>query len=348
MTQGEHGDGDKRDLSRRPSFDPERRVVAVTGAYSLLGAELLRRLEGDRRYAKLLAIDIRKPTAPLAKTRFHKVDLTLPTAAAELAEILAREGADTVVHSAFLSAPTHNSGWAHELEAIGTMHVLNAAGEAQAHKLVVLSTTLVYGAYPTNPNFLTEAHEPKGHPRSRFVNDKLEAERQARRFAHENPQAVVTILRAATTLGPTIRNFATRFFTRPVAPVLMGYDPLMQFVHQSDVAEALRLAVDGDHPGTFNIVGDGVLPYTTVLAMLGRVPLPLPHPLAYRMSQALWATQVFDSPPNFLDFIRYLCIADGSKAKRELGFRARYDIRGILRDFAGTAPAGDRALSTGA
>jgi UDP-glucose 4-epimerase len=229
------------------------------------------------------------------------------------------------------------------------MHVLNAVGEEQLHKLVLLSTTLVYGALPSNPNFLTEQHEAHGHPRSRFVNDKLEAERQARRFAHENPGTVVTVMRAGATLGPTIDNFATRFFSRPVCPVLMGFDPLMQFVDEDDLADALELAVSGDHPGTFNVVGDGVLPYTTVLAMMGRLPLPLPHFLAYPLSRALWMTQVFDSPPNFLDFVRYLCVADGTQAKRELGFRPRYDMKAIIARFLGGTMAGaERAGGPGA
>jgi UDP-glucose 4-epimerase len=341
---GDHSDEQRRERGGRRRALSKRgegaagRVVAITGAYSFIGAELGRRLEADSRYARILAIDVRKPTFPVSKTQFHKIDLTMPTADADLAALFKREGVDTVVHAAFLSTPTHNSAWAHELESIGTMHVLNAAGEAEVDKLVLFSTTLVYGASPANPNFLDERHDLKGHPKSRFVKDKVEAERQAERFARENPETVVTVLRTAATLGPTISNFATRFFMRPVCPVLMGYDPLMQFVHEQDVVDAFFLAVDGDHPGAFNIAGDGVLPYTTVLALLGRIPLPMPSFLAYPVSRALWMTQVFDSPPNFLDFLRFLCIADGEKAKRELGFRPRFDIKDTINDFLGVAP----------
>src|SRR3954469_7399540 len=96
------------------SYDPDQRVVAVTGAYSFQGAELIKRLEEDRRYFRVVAIDIRKPSFPLTKTQFHKVDLTLPTADAEIAQILKRERVETFVHTAFLSSPTHNSTWAHE------------------------------------------------------------------------------------------------------------------------------------------------------------------------------------------------------------------------------------------
>ena len=338
------GRGDKG-LVRQPSGDG--RVVAVTGAYSFIGAELIRRLEADRRYRRVLAIDVRKPTLPLSKTQFHKIDLTIPAADGDLAGVFAREQVDTVVHAAFLSTPTHNTAWAHELEAIGTMHVLNAAGEAGVRKLVQFSTTLVYGASPLNPNFLTEEHQPKGHPTSRFVRDKLEAERQVLRFAAENPERVVTVLRTATTLGPTIRNFATRFFSRPVCPVLMGYDPLLQLVHEDDVVSAFALAVERDHPGVWNIVGDGVLPYTTILALMGRIPLPMPSFVAYPLSRALWATQVFDSPPSFLDFLRYLCVADGARAAREMGFRPRRDIKATIADFIGIDVPEARPRSAG-
>ena len=232
--------------------------------------------------------------------------------------------------------PTHANAWAHELESIGTMHVLNACAETAVRKLVVWSQTVVYGAHPLNPNFLTEEHELRGHvSRSRFVKDKVEVERQVRRFALEHEDTIVTTLRTAATLGPHIRNFATRFFARPVAPTLMGYDPLMQLVHERDVIDAFCLAVDNDFAGEFNVVGEGVLPYSTILAMMGKVPLPMPHFVARPLSRALWATQIFDSPPNFLDFLRFLCVADGGKARRVMGFAPVYDIKATIHDFLG-------------
>jgi UDP-glucose 4-epimerase len=338
----------KKALVPRPAFDPEQRVVAITGAYSFIGAELIKRFERDRRYYKVLACDVRKPTSPLSKTQFHKIDLTLPTADADLAAIWKREGVDTVVHAAFLSAPTHASAWAHELESIGTMHVLNACAECQVRKLIVWSQTMVYGAHPLNPNFLTEDHELRGDAsRSRWVKDKVEAERQVRRFRRENGDIIVSVLRTAATLGPHIRNFATRFFSRPLAPVMMGYDPLMQLVHERDVVDAFALAVDNDFPGEFNIVGDGVLPYSTILAMMGKFPLPMPHFLAKPLSQALWMTQVFDSPPNFLDFLRYLCVADGAKAKRVMGFHPKWDIKATVQDFLGVGENAESELAAG-
>jgi UDP-glucose 4-epimerase len=341
--------------SRRPAaLDPTERVVAITGACGFVGAELIKRLEEDRRYYKVLAIDIRKPTFPLSKTQFHRVDLTLPGADAELAALLEREGVDTFVHAAFLSNPTHQAAWAHELENIGTIAVLNACAERRIARFVMWSMTACYGARATNPNFLSETAELRAHPGSRSIRDRIEAEKEVQRFRREHADTDVAVLRTANILGPRVRNFVARFFSRPVAPALMGYDPLMQFVHEEDAIDAFKLVVDGrrDDPargfdGAYNIVGEGVLPYTTVLAMLGRIPLPVPHFVAAPLSRLMWLTQVFDSPPSFLQFLRFLCVADGEKARRELGFVPQSDIKQTVLDFLGVGPQAEEFAAAG-
>lgn len=325
----------------RPSSADDRadRVVAVTGACTFLGKELLRWLEEDPRCARVLALDVRPPPCRWGgKIEFVKLDLTQPRVDADLAALLQTAHVDTFVHGAFLSHPTHAAEWAHELEDVGTMHVLNACARNPPRRLVMVSTTLVYGAHAKNPNFLTEDADLRGHRDSRFVNDKVRAERQVQRFATEHPDVEVCVLRFAPILGPTVSNMYTRFLSRPVAPILMGHDPLMQFVHEQDAAYALFKAVDSSATGPFNIVGKGVLPYTTVLALLGRVPLPMPQLVARQLTKLLWATQLVGSPPSFLDFLLYMCVADGKRARAGLGFSPRLSIKRTLLDFLGVAP----------
>jgi UDP-glucose 4-epimerase len=322
----------------RTNFDPDHRVVALTGARSFLGEALIRKLEEDRRYVKVLAVDIRRPEIPVTKTRFHKIDLTLPNADAEVAQVLKREGVDTVVHLAYLSKPTHNYAWAHELEAIGSLHVLNACAACKVHKVVQWSLTALYGPASTNPNYLRENRRVEGVQSSRFFSDKLEAERLVRRYRSENPTAVVTVLRTAAILGRRCNNYVSQYFSLPMVPVLLGYDPLVQLLHEDDAVTAFKLAVDGDFNGDYNIAGEGVLPLSTALALSGKLTVALPHVLAYPLAKVLWMTQVLDVAPGFLDFLRYLCVADPDKARQEMGFSPEHDIREILTDFAGTSP----------
>ena len=127
-----------------PTTPAPGRVVAITGACTYLGGELLRRLAEDPRYDKVLALDIRPPAlAPDGKIEFIKLDLTQPTVDAELATLMARRKVDTFVHGAFLSHPTHAAEWAHELEDVGTMHVLNACAgvEPRSRRIPTFAST---------------------------------------------------------------------------------------------------------------------------------------------------------------------------------------------------------------
>ena len=317
-------------------MDPERRIVAVTGAHSFLGGQVIRSLEQDRRYHKVLAIDIRKPDISSQKTKYFKVDLTLPNTDGELAHIFTKEKVDTLVHLAFLSKPTHNTAWAHELEAIGTMHLLNACSASKVHKVVVWSLTALYGAAQGNPNFIKEEAKLRGVPGSRFFTDKIEAERLARRHRNENRASVVTVLRTASILGRRVNNYVSRLFALPAVPVMMGYDPLIQLLHEQDALDIFKLAIDLDFNGEYNVASQGVLPLSTVLALAGRLGIPLPHSMAYPLSKVLWMTQIFNAPPMYFDFMRYLCVADTSRVENEMGFSPAYSIRQVVREFAGT------------
>jgi UDP-glucose 4-epimerase len=307
--------------------------VAVTGATGFLGSNLIGSLEEDDRVTRIVAIDTAAAPTAGAKTRSYELDLTEPTAEASLAEILAAEGVDALAHLAFLATPTHATAWAHELESVGTMHVTVAARQAQVRKLVLWSQTWLYGAHPSNPNFLTEKHALRASPRETFFADKIEAEEQVRRLTQRAPGTVVTILRTAPIMGPTVHNVFTRYLARKLVPTMMGFDPLVQFVHEVDAIAALHLAVLRDVPGTFNIVGDGVLALSTVIKLAGRAAIPIPHPVAETLCAAGWVAQILEAPPTFLKYLRFLCVADGKLARDKLGFVPAYTSREALLDF---------------
>jgi UDP-glucose 4-epimerase len=258
--------------------------------------------------------------------------------------VLAEEQADTLVHLSFLSSPSHASAWAHELESVGTMHVLNAARRNNPRKLVMWSQTILYGAHPTNPGFLTERHPLRAELDEPFFADKMAAERAVSAFGAKSKGTLVTILRTAPILGPTVRNYTTRYLAQRAILTLLGFDPLWQFVHEIDALAAFKLAIDGDFPGTFNIVGEGVLPLSTIIRLTGRSPAPVPHMLAGPTVAALWAAQVAFTPPSFLRYLRYLCVADGEKAARVMGFRPAYTTREALLDYIGAQRLRDAQL----
>jgi UDP-glucose 4-epimerase len=275
--------------------------------------------------------------------RYEHVDLTEPAADALLGNLLQQEAIETVVHLAYLGRPVHQQTWAHELETIGTMYVLNACARARVPNVVALSTTMCYGAHPQNPQLLDEDRPLLGARRSRWVSDKVDAEQQLAAHARSCAGSSVTVLRMAPTLGASIDNYWSRVLRRPIVHTLLGFDPPMQFLHEDDAVRALRLAVDAVPGGPFNIVPDDVVSLCQAVALLRARAVPLPLPLASAILGALWTAQVNTTPPGFLDYLRYVWLGDGARARRVLGFAPQHSSRDTLESFARTARRRTRA-----
>lgn len=309
------------------------RAVAITGAMTFLGRALVRLLFEAEDVSRVVVIDLEKPDTAGPSTTFYALDLTQPGADARLAEILQGERIDTLVHLAFLEAPTAAVGWAHELESLGTMHVLHACHKHALAHLIVLSSALVYGPHADNPNYLAEERPPRGMHDAPFVADKIDVEQQVQRWSESHPTATVTVLRMAALLGPTVRNHIARWFSRTLVPTVLGYDPLLQFTHESDALAALKTAIDHPVAGTFNIASNGVLPLSSVIKLVGGFALPVPYGVLRRLAALLWSARLCEAPAPFVALLRHLCVMDVTRAREELGFRPGFSTRDAVLDF---------------
>src|SRR5205085_968902 len=82
-----------------------------------------------------------------------------------------------------------------------------------------------------------------------------EIEQYARDFGRRRPDVDVSILRFANFIGPDIETTLTRYFSLPVIPTAMGYDPRIQLIHENDAVEVLHRSVREAHPGIYNVAG---------------------------------------------------------------------------------------------
>lgn len=306
--------------------------LGITGIGSFLGARLLRRLAERRPPDEIVALDIATPP-PALGVRHRRIDFTEPASDQGLLDAFREEQVEEVAHLAFFTNPQRDSAYAHELESIGTLNLFAAAAAAGVKRVLMRSFTAVYGARGENPNFLTEGRPLAPKPGLAWVRDKLEAEQHAAQFARRFPEMAVTVLRFAPLFGPGVRTFYTRLFDNRVVPVVMGYDPLVQLLHPEDALEALLLALARAPRGAFNVVPRSTLPLLPALHLSGKIPAPVPHPAAYLLAELLWASGVGVAPGAFVDYARYLFVADGEKARRELGFEARHGSREALEAY---------------
>ena len=304
--------------------------VAITGVHSFLGDLVAKRLRESLAGDALLGLDL----APSSLGIPHRtVDLTEPTSDQTLLDLFREEGVRHVLHFAFHTTPQRDSDHAHELESIGTLNLLAAAAAAGVEHVILRSYTAVYGADGRHPNFLTEHHEIKRHPALKWLREKAQAEGHALVFARRYPKMRVSVLRFAPLLGPGVRSFYTRVLDRRVIPVLMGYDPLLQLLHPEDAVDAVMACLERAPAGAVNVVPRDSIALLTLLHLAGKIPLPIPHPLAYATADALWGIGVGPAPAGFLDYVRYLFVADGAKARAEMGFEARHRSRDALEAY---------------
>ena len=304
--------------------------IAITGTSSFLGGALLRRLVEEHGADEVVSVDVASPPATLHGVRRRLLDFTEPSSDQRLMDALEEEGVETVVHLAFFTSPRRDTTHAHELESIGTLNLLAAAAAAGVSHVVMRSFTAVYGARGQNPNFIREDHKLQPNPALGWARDKVEAEQHAASFAKRYPALKVTVLRLAPLLGPGVHNFYTRIFDHRLVPVLMGFDPLFQFLHPEDALLAFEAALARSPGGAFNIVPRGSLSLATALHLAEKIPLPVPHVMAYAATDVLWATGVGQAPAGFVDYIRYPVLGDGEKAERELRFCPRFSSRDAL------------------
>jgi len=97
----------------------------------------------------------------------------------------------------------------------------------------------------------------------------------------------------------------TKLFSLPVVPIILGFDPRYQFVHEDDVVHALEHAVKHRLPGTFNVSGDGVLALSEVAGLLGKPYAPVLPPWGTGIAAAVARRVGVDIPPEALEQMRF-------------------------------------------
>jgi UDP-glucose 4-epimerase len=310
------------------------RRILVTGAARSTGRRLVAALAEDPRVDAVVAVDDLEPVEPLpAKVEFLEVDLRSPA----LIRAIRSSGVDTCVHLGATAEPRAAGGRASmkERNVLGTLQLLAAAYHApDLRRLVLKSTTAVYGAGAGDPAVWTEAmaHDT---PRHGFGKDAIEVEDYVRSFERRRSDVTVNVLRLANQVGPTVDNPLTRYFELPVCPTVFGFDPRLQFLHESDAVQALLRATLGPAVhGTFNVAGDGVVLLSQAIRIAGKPPLPIPEPLVNRVAELLGRT--VDFSPEQVRFLQYGRVADTTAARSQLGFSPRWTSPRAFEDFAAT------------
>ncbi|MEJ5186256.1 MAG: NAD-dependent epimerase/dehydratase family protein [Candidatus Geothermincolales bacterium] len=315
--------------------------LAVTGCSGYIGGRLMERLEEAEWVDRVLGIDIRPPAKWWKKMDFHPFDVRDP----KLTELLSGERPEVLVHLAFIVNPLRDEREMHDIDVRGTENVLRAAAEAGVRHLVIASSSSAFGAFPDNPEWLTEDHPPRRMPNYTYASDKYEVEMLVKRFMEDNPHVKVAVIRPCIVYGPNVNNYLSRFILRlPFIPSVDGQVPQMQFVHEDDVAEVFLKVIEGEAAGYFHACGEGTVGIDEIAAMAGKPLLKVPARIAYPLVDLLWRTRfpLVEGPSGMLDFIRYRWTISDQKTREALGLGPRRSSREAVEEMLRTHRAGKR------
>ena len=299
------------------------RPVLITGICGRLGRRLARRLHRER---PVIGVDRREFEGRPKDIAHHQIDIRRK----KTQDIFRQERLAAVVHLGILHDPRASADEHHSWNVAGFQRLLEYVDQYNVPKLIVLSSANVYGPRPDNPQFLTEDAPLLGGAAFSEIRDLIEVDMAAQSFFWKRPETETVILRPVHILG-AVRNAPSNYLRLPVIPTLMGFDPMVQVVHQDDVVSAILQALSPGMRGIFNLAGPAALPLSRLIDLTGRTRLSIPHFAMQTLLQRAWRYRATSFPAPELDHIRYVCMVDDKRAKSVLGYTTTHGIEETVR-----------------
>lgn len=331
--------------------------VAVVGATGNCGTAVLRELAGRDEVDSVLGIARRLPgrdSEPYQHMEWATVDIQFRDSVEQLAA--AFQGADAVIHLAWLIQPNSERELLRRVNVEGTRHVLEAAAKAGVGRIAVASSV---GAYsPVQDDVPRDETWPtEGIPGSHYSVDKAAQERVMDAFEVDHPEVALARIRPGLVFQRDAGSEIQRYFAGRWAPVQLLRHvrppvlPLpeglrVQAVHSDDLALAYAEAVLRGAHGPFNVCADDLLDAATISGSIGggrTIPLPV-APLRSAIKAAHRA-RLLPMDEGWLDMAAQVPVMDSSKARRDLGWVPRTSAAASLEELVRGMSEGEGSSS---
>jgi UDP-glucose 4-epimerase len=309
-------------MAARPAA--AKKTILVTGAAGSLAKRVIARLHG--RY-NVIAVDFRQKVETDANIPSYKVDLHKRG----FEDIFRNHKIDAVIHIGRFFAHEQDRQRRYNANVLGTKKLLELCRKYFVKQVMIHSTYYVYGASPYNPALLDEDAPLKASEVTQDLVDSVELESLAQIYLWKYPELNITILRPCNVLGPGVRNSMSLLLSRGIAPVLLGFSPMMQFLHVDDMADAVVVAFEQNKPGIYNVAPEDWVAFQEAVTQSGCSKLPIPSipPVLPKMWSNLLNWNAF-FPPYLINYFKYPVIIDGRLFRDTFGWKPRRSLNDIF------------------
>lgn len=304
--------------------------VLITGIAGRLAQSLARRLREQGH--EIIGLDAR-PCEHMNGVELYRADLR--KRAAE--DVFRHVRPQTVVHMGTVSAFTaQDDEERSRINLGGTQATFEHARAWGVEHVVFVGRHTYYGAGPDTALYHREEEPPQALASYPELADLVASDLYAATQLWRTPDMITSVLRMTYVLGPSGTGTLATFLRGRLVPMVLGFDPLFQFLHDDDAVGAIAAAVEKRPRGIFNVAGPQPLPLATLASLAGRRVVPLPEPI---LALALGRAGLPNLPAGALTHIKYPIVVDASAFRAATGWKPLHDELETVRDFARRFPA---------
>ena len=288
-------------------------ISGITGALARVVADVL-----VAKKHKVIGIDRRPwPDAPKG-VEIVKADIRKRPAE----DVFRTQKIDALIHMATVTHFTTSMEERYRINLGGTRALFDHCAAYGVKHAVFVGRHTVYGAAPDAPLYRTEAEPPLAAATFPELADLVAADLFAASAIWRCPKMKTAVLRLVYTLGPTRRGTLASFLSGTRVPLVMGFDPLFQFMHERDAAKAIVMALENKVEGVYNVAGPSPVPLSLLCKATGRKAVPVPESLYH------WALGRFGFPRlprGAISHIKHPIVIDHSSFVEATGFSPDFD-----------------------
>lgn len=308
------------------THDPQRRRILITGISGSLAR--LTALEFCRRGDEVIGVDYRRKPKDFPKgivfyhAQYNKT---------RISDIFRRHKPQVVVHLGRVGNQNVSTDRRFNLNVVGSAKIAELCLQYEAEKLIVVSTFHIYGAHPHNHIPVLEDEPLRGLQTIPQLSDAIQLDTQAVTWIYRHRNLRTTVLRPTNLIGAHVNNTVSRYLRLPRIPYALGFNPMWQFIHESDMLRALLAVADTpDRWGVYNIAGDGSIPIVEAIKMTEAPVVPVPASLVpFFVRFAPHAAPAL--PAYMIDFLKYPVIVSDAKFRADFDWKPQVALGEAIR-----------------
>ncbi len=279
---------------------------------------------------QVLGIDRRPWTSAPRDIEIFQIDIR--KCAAE--EVFRKHRPEAVIHMATVTHLTVRNEDRFRINLFGTRAVFDHCARYGAKRCIFVGRHTYYGAAADSSLYHGEEDPPFAMTTFPELADLVAADLYAGSALWRYPELDTSVLRLCYTLGPSVSGTLATYLKGQRVPMVLGFDPLFQFVHEDDAADAICLALEKQLKGVYNVAGPQPMPLSTLIRAAGRQPVPVPELLLRAVFGRFGLPQL---PPGAVAHLKYPVVIDDSSFRAATGYNHKYDEDQTIAAFRSVA-----------